>query len=345
MTWVCSTIARLDGSPTFAGYARHGLRFVETMIDLRNGMPHWETDLCGYSIGRHSGEIHAYGLAFAIFALANVARLPDSGAEREMAQQLFAWLDTYHRDPVNGGYHEVTRSNGAKVLHSGLRHRTDAIGGSYGLKSSNTHIHLLEAFVALSAIWPDARVVARINELIDVLTSRFWLEPGRIAWNLRSDWSPAAEAPSFGHAIELSHLILAAAAVVGRKDDSWLIAKAKALVDTALTLHWASMVGLPDNDSSVRTWWVQAEGLAGLAGLFRTTGDERYRALLIRHWTWVRAHQLDGDYGGWLETVSPDGALVGDGRKGWAWKDCYHEVRALLAAAEALSATDWPFAE
>jgi mannose/cellobiose epimerase-like protein (N-acyl-D-glucosamine 2-epimerase family) len=49
---------------------------------------------------------------------------------------------------------------------------------------------------------------------------------------------------------------------------------------------------------------------------------------------------VDAQYSGWFDTLSRDGTRVLRADKGGPWKAVYHEVRALLNAADALRSLD-----
>jgi mannose/cellobiose epimerase-like protein (N-acyl-D-glucosamine 2-epimerase family) len=139
-------------------------------------------------------------------------------------------------------------------------------------------------------------------------------------------------------------LLLAAAEVLGCRDPA-LIAYARGLVDAAIDEAWDEGGGwfdptaqAPSLTEPVKTWWVQAEGLASLAVLHQATAEPRYLALLQRQWDWISNRQIDPLHGGWFESVAADGRVIGSDAKGTMWKDGYHEGRALMIAAASLGA-------
>jgi mannobiose 2-epimerase len=339
MTWVCAQFAAAGGGERFAEFARHGLAMLERMIDRRTGTYHWELDAEGRPCGRFAKAVHAYGQAFAIYGLTAAAQTLGSERALAAAKRLFGWLEAYQYDRRFGGYFELTSLHGRPLLRSRTlrRHAT----GWY--KTLNAHLHLFEAFVALYRLWPDATLRLRLEELIALFTDRWWAQQGRVHGKAERNGRPIPGKSSYGHELELAHLLLDAADALGRAGDPALLAKATALVETALEESWDMAGGFFDPQplheplpELVKIWWVQAEGLAALAALHAATGKADYRARLDRQWEWIRSRQIDAAYGGWFGTVASDGRPMGDDVKGKPWKEIYHEVRAAMVVAKAL---------
>jgi mannobiose 2-epimerase len=343
MTWLAATVAA-GGDDSFRRYARHGIAALGRMIQPESGALHWESDRFSRPCGRYAKQFHAYGQAFAIFGLAAAAKALGSDAALDVAQRIFAYLDDYHHDPDNGGYFEVTNLAGRRVLWGSWRLTHDAIGTRFGLKSQNTHLHLLEAFTELYRIWPDSRLGQRIEELLALFQNQLRQEPGRRFSFTWPDWRAVPGAGSFGHDVELAHLLLAAGEALGRRHDPPLLAYARALLEGAIDEGWHEAGGWFDPTAQERslaepakTWWVQAEGLACLAVLHEATAEPRYLALLRRQWDWIASRQIDPLHGGWFESVAADGRPIGSDAKGTMWKDGYHEGRALMMAVASLA--------
>jgi mannobiose 2-epimerase len=229
------------------------------------------------------------------------------------------------------------------VLWGSGRLKHDAIGTRFGLKSQNTHLHLLEAFTELYRIWPDAQLGGRIEELLALFQNQLRQEPGRRFSFVWPDWRPIIGAGSFGHDLELGHLLLAATEALGRRHDADLLAYAQGLIDAAIDEAWDEAGGWfdptaqqPSLTEPTKTWWVQAEGLASLAVLHQATAEPRYLALLQRQWDWISNRQIDPIHGGWFESIAADGRVIGSDAKGSMWKDGYHEGRASMIAAASL---------
>ena len=132
------------------------------------------------------------------------------------------------------------------VLENGPRRRkvhADAIGVPYGLKSTNAHLHMLEALAALSKVDKREIVKERLREVFLLFRDRLVAEPGALYVLLTPDWRPISTEDSFGHDVETAYLIVEAAHALGIPDDpkSWQVAHL--LVDHALKWGWDSQYG------------------------------------------------------------------------------------------------------
>ena len=67
----------------------------------------------------------------------------------------------------------------------------------------------------------------------------------------------------------------------------------------------------------------------------RTT-DVYFKAFQ-RQWKFIEEHQIDSEFRGLFERVAPDGTPT-NSRKGWIWKEAYHDGRAFLNVSERLRA-------
>lgn len=340
MTWVASKVAE-TGDTRYPEYARHGLRFLaDRMFVEADGSFRWTVTQDGRSTGDYAEQRHAYGSAFAIYALAAVARALQSEEALTLAQGGFTWLESLHDDQF-GGYFECADTAGRPILAPPWGLVKDGIGTVYGHKSQNTHLHLLEAFTELHAVWPNPLLERRLRELMGIFLHRLYVEPGYLHCFVEPDWRPVPGTISHGHDVEAAHLILAAARALGSEDDPEVSAKTQALIDYALQTGWDDENGgffySGDSNGQVldrtKNWWVQAEGLLGLATMLERTGDQRYANALSKQWSWVRDFQIDQEQGGWWANVDQTGQPLGSRDKGDPWKDAYHDGRALLNTA------------
>ncbi len=345
MTWVAAVAAEFapDLREEYLGYARHGLRFLDgVMRDRERGGVYYSLGLDGKP--DRSGEKHAYGLAFAIYAGAAVYRVARDPAALSFAQDTFRWLDEHAHDAANGGYFESLSLEGKPRPGDGRSF--DGIGTLLGFKSMNSHIHLLEAFTELYRVWPDAHLRSRLEELLSVVCDRIAVEPGCLNLFFTPDWRAVPAHDSFGHDVETAFLLLEAAEALGMPEDPRTWSVARSIVDHALEWGFDQELGgfyekgeafAPAHDRS-KVWWTQAEGLNALVLLHERYGKEtsRYFDTLRKQWKFIKEHVIDRRHGGWFPHVSREGAPLGSREKASPWKAAYHDGRALLRCAERL---------
>jgi mannobiose 2-epimerase len=351
MTWLSATLAETGHARAeeFRSYALHGLQFLaHRFAEAGTGSLYWAVDAHGPA-GPYARQRHSYGVSFAIYAFAAVYRATGEALALELAQRAFGWLERYAYDKEHGGYFECTDEAGNPLLAlppGWTGKNRDAIGTPYGLKSQNTHLHLLESFTELARVWPDEKLRERLVEVTEILTQRLLDPNGWLHLFVYANWRPVPGPVSYGHDVEAAHLLMDAAEVLFGEVDATIGAAAGRLIADVLK-HGRDLrhggiynLGSSDGEPTDRTkvWWVQAEALLGLArGLELPMSDRQaYEAALVDTWRWIREHQIDPVHGGWFGYLSEAGHVLGQAEKGDMWKAAYHDGRALLFAARAL---------
>ena len=174
LTWLAAQAALHDPAKAadYLAATRHGAKILgEKLWDREHGGFYWAVDLTGRPAAPFGGEKHVYGIAFGIYAAAGSYHATHDAATLELAKKAFHWLDEHAHDAKHGGYFETLSEKGEPIFSAAGR-TNDAIGTRYGLKSMNTHIHLLEAFAGLYAEWPDPGLRARLDEVFEIVRDK-----------------------------------------------------------------------------------------------------------------------------------------------------------------------------
>ena len=350
LTWLAAAVAKRypAKSRAYKGYSLHGLELLDSRLwDKQHGGLYWSLD--GNGAPLRGGEKHAYGIAFAIYAAAACSQATKDARALSLAKRAYTWLDDHAHDKVHGGYYEALAPDGSPILTApGGSPQSDFIGTRYGLKSMNTHIHLLEALTELYAVWPTPAVRGRLQEVFGLVRDRIAAPPGYLNLFFTPDWRPVPDHDSFGHDLETAYLMVEASTALGHPDDTGTWRIARQLVDHALQVGEDKDYGGFYDSGSVtgpplmtdKIWWTQAEGLNALALMHRRYGKEtpRYWESLLRQWQFIKTHQVDANHGGWHPTVHRDGTVPPGRAKSDEWTECYHQGRALLTVSAALRA-------
>ncbi len=348
MTWLAAEVAARspERREAFQKYAVHGLDWLEKkQWDAKSGGFFWNMAHDGKPL---TTDKHAYGISFGIYATATVAAKLQDERAKALALKTFDWLDKNAHDAKNGGYFEALSREGKPLSNApNAKQPKDQIGTVYGQKSMNTHIHLLEAFTALYAVAPEARVRQRLEEVFSVVRDKVYDQRGFLNLYFEPDWKPVPGADSYGHDVETGFLLLEAAEALGQHEDPKTLAVARKLVDHAVQYGWDNEFGGfydqgPIEGAATHTnkiWWTQAEGLNALLlmhELFGARSPEYYK-LFEAQWSFITRHQLDKKYGDWYGELARDGKpLHPEGDKGGDWKEAYHQSRALMNSADRL---------
>jgi cellobiose epimerase len=339
VAWFFARLARSPyGEPRHLDWSGHGVAFLrERMWDSEHGGFFWAVGPDGPLDSRK----HLYGQAFALFALSEFAHAAGDDGARMLAIALAEQIREEAYDHRHGGYVECRAGDWSEMR----RRAAGTLGYMSRFKTVNTHLHLLEAFSSLAVVHPGERVRDAIRELMGVLCGAA-LGDGEqtFAEPLRRDLKPPRRyRSSYGHDVEGAWLLRRSCRAAGVPDEP-LLPLYRALWQTTLAhgFDWVNG-GVFDSgpaggeaDRREKVWWVQAEALISALELFRWTGEERYRLAFELTLGWVVQHQADRNGGDWHAVVDERGAVSGD--KSGAWKDPYHQGRAVLECLDALGA-------
>lgn len=200
----------------------------------------WDTETGGFfwkgdsRSGRPANaEKHLYGQAFALLALSRYARASGDAHASDLAENLIELIETSH-DEIDGGFHE-SLDRAWNPLPGGT---ISCIGLPAGVKSLNTHLHLLESYTCSYHMMPTARKELRIAELLQLLTGKVMHNPPGCCTDIfTSAWEPIRTGGefrvSYGHDLELAWMLLAARDI-GAPCEEKILSSATALSSDAL---------------------------------------------------------------------------------------------------------------
>ncbi len=109
MTWTAAEAIRQRRVSTeeFSKYVRHGVEFLrDRMWDREMGGFFRAVDPTGNIEPSFGDEKHVYGMAFAIYALANAHAATGDDDALALARDAFHWLEKHAHDARNGGFYD-----------------------------------------------------------------------------------------------------------------------------------------------------------------------------------------------------------------------------------------------
>lgn len=339
--WTFAAAWRARREPRFQELAGRALEWVmDRFWDAEQGGAFWQLDDRGRVV---DDSKQAYGQAFYLYALAECHLAFDSPPALARARNVFELLERHLHDPAHGGYFEARPrdwSAAPVAAHVG--------GGELGAaKSMNTTLHLLEAFTTLYRAWPDARVAARLRELLQLFGERI-LESrtGHLHHYFSADWKVLSDSYTFGHDIEGSWLLCEAAEALGdatrvRQMERVALAIARAVLEEGLAadggLAYEARAGRIVDAG--KEWWPQAEAVVGFLNAWQISRDSRFLEAARRVWDFIERHIVDRVHGDWFWRVTPEGQPDPRLPKVSEWKCPYHSARACLEAMRRLNKT------
>lgn len=346
-----SAQTRLTPDPRNAEAAHRAWHWLRgRLVDPTHGGVFWSVGATGEPIADHK---QVYAQAFAIYALTAYHRMlcaeqktPASGDSPalELALDIMALVETHAHDPLEGGYFEGCTREWQVLTGARLSELEPPAP-----KSTNTSLHVLEAYTELLRCRRSDLLAQRLRELIEIFLTRLWL-PAQRCFGLFFDreWRNQTSQVSWGHDIEAAWLLVRACDVLG--DD----ALRQRAVDLSLQVADAvlargihedgSLLGEGSFDGRVtddrRHWWVQAEAMVGFWDIWQLRGRARHAEAARRNWQYIERHHIDREGGDWFKVLDAQGRVIQAIPKAGPWECPYHHVRAGLEMHERLLGLD-----
>jgi cellobiose epimerase len=262
----------------------------------------------------------------------------DKQAAQE-ALDLFRVIDQHAHDNEHGGYRIAFTADWQFIKD--YKEGPNA-AGSFGRKSYDWHLGLVEALATLYDVTGDPEVKARLEELLDIFVNKIIdSEVGYGRYYFHDDWSVAdrdgdSKQCEYGLDLEASWLIVEAAQRVGRPQDPKIRRASLALVDHALRYGFDKEHGgvyrtgpatEPATNKNME-WWQQCEAMVALLNAYQLTGDPKYWQSFDLEARFFMEHFVDHQYGEVYTALFYDGKV--DDTKVDPWKAPYHVTRAFL---------------
>ena len=332
IVWAFSAAHRVRPQPVYREMAERAFEFVMNKFwDAQHGGAFWRLSDTGKVID-DSKKI--YGHAFYIYALAEFHRAFGSHAALARAKELFELIELHAHDAKFGGYVEVCRRDWSEAGADARLSDKDM----NEKKSMNNHLHVLEAYTNLHRVWLDARVAARLRELIEIFLTRILdARTKHLHHFFDEQWNVRSNTYTFGHDIEASWLLCEAVeelhdATLSQRIQPVAVQMAETVFNEALGADggvcYEGKVGAIVDAG--RECWPQAEALVGFLNAFEISGDQKLLAAALRVWNFIQQHLIDRVHGEWFWRIAPDGRPDQKLPKVSEWKGPYHATRACL---------------
>jgi len=328
MIYSLATGSALGGPQGWLGAAAQGVEFLLGRFrDTEHDGWFWSVTQAGAPVEMAK---RMYGHAFVVFALSEYARIARDRRALAAAVHTCALCAHHFWDDAHGGVGEECGRDWSPV----------ARGHTMG-----THLHALEALLALNQAAGGNHYGAHIRTVADLVTTRM-VDPdlGCGIEHFAADWMPEAEGKrglvNYGHNLEAAWLLLR----VQRADPNPVYR------DTARGfLEYVFRFGLdgahggifshgPRNQPATereKVWWVQCEALPAFLLGYLEFGDDRYFGAFRNVWDFCLKCLHDPEFGEWYPVAEENG-IPREINKGGTWKAAYHVTQALAYASEYL---------
>jgi mannobiose 2-epimerase len=344
--WSFSEAYRRYPDPAYQRMASACLKFLrEKMWDKQHGGYYFMVSREGNIIDS-SKQLNP--MSYVMEGLAEYAlAFHDNQVARE-ALDLFEVIDQHAHDGRYGGYRIAFTSDWQWIKDYKDGPNAE---GSFGRKSYDWHLGLVEALATLYDVTGDARVRARLEELLDIFVNKIIdADTGYGRYYFNDDWSVAdrngdSRECEYGLDLEASWLLTEAAERVGRSRDARIRRASLALVDHALRdgfdkerggIYRLGPAAGPAKNKDME-WWQQMEALVAFLNAYQYTGDPKYWQAFDLEARFVMDRFVDHEHGEVYTALFHDGKI--DDEKVGPWKAPYHVTRAFLEIISRLGGT------
>ena len=197
--WFFSSAAKCLKDESLLKDAEHAYRFmVEHCVDQELGGVYWSVNYDGTVC---DDTKHTYNQAFAIYALAAYARATGKQEPIQLAWKIFDIIESKCRD--EGGYLEADTRDFKPASNDKLSEN-----GVMATRTMNTLLHVFEGYSGLYQATKDARLEARIREMMDIFVSKIYnYDLHRQEVFFDADYNTLIDLHSYGHDIESAWLL------------------------------------------------------------------------------------------------------------------------------------------
>ena len=298
--------------------------------DADLGGVYWEVDYRGCATNTKK---QVYAQAFCIYALAEYYKYCANTKALTWAMELFDLLEAHSYDPKLKGYIEAFDEKWGSI--EDLRLSDKELNAP---KTTNTHLHVLEAYTTLYEVTKDPKVKNALLGIYDLFLNRIFKKDNHLDLFFTNDWQSLSSEISFGHDIETAWLLIHGAKTIGdqelqRKTENLLLSVTNTFVAEALDQDFGVINAIDpmteklDND---KHWWPQAEAMVGLVYAWKITNDDSFFNMGYKVWQFIKNHIIDHKNGEWFFRVDVDGVPYTSEDKVGPWKCPYHNSRALI---------------
>ena len=323
--WTFSAAFRWNNDPKFMSLADRAYRFIEEHF--------YDRDHGGYVWSLHpdkrieNGKKQVYAQAFVIYAFTEYAAATGMQEPREKALKLARLIEEKAFDRGKNGYLEAFSREWGEI--DDLRLSDIDMNEK---KTTNTHLHIIEAYTRLHNQTEDPYLRERLLNLLYIFTNIILQRDHHMG--LFYD-----EASGFlvAFKLEAAWLLYQAALAAGENETTDLLRSTSEKMATAVLLALNREGGLIHEGnrnagivSGELEWWAQAEAIVGFLNCYETTGDEAWldRALGVKDY--IDNYFIDRLKGEWYYRVDRSGKPIPEYEKAGPWKCPYHTTRMCL---------------
>ena len=340
-TRILWTFSRANNFYKDSRYDKECLRAFEYLYDhfddKTSGGVYWEVDFTGKPTNRRK---QVYAQAFCIYALSEYYKYSKNSKALIWAMELYNLLEEKAYDNEFDGYIEAFNENWGAIQDLRLSEKD-----LNAPKTTNTILHILEAYTTLYEITGDDQVEQGLKRLITLFLGRIFNYQNHLKLFFTKDWKTMSTEISYGHDIEAAWLLCHAARILGdstliNKTDEMLVAVVKTFSSEAIDMDFGIWNARNSENQVIdkdKHWWPQAEAMVSLCYAWIKTKDISYFNSSRQIWEFTKTNIIDAKNGEWFFRVNANGDPYTFEDKVGPWKGPYHNSRALIEIISVLN--------
>lgn len=304
--------------------------------DYEFGGVFWELDHLGKPTKMRK---QVYAQAFCIYSLSEYYRYSKNPKAILWALELFRLIEDRAYDKINGGYVEAYDRKWNSIEDMRLSEKD-----LNAPKTTNTHLHILEAYTVLFEMTGNPVVENALTNLMKLFHERIFEQNNHMKLFFTTEWKKLSTEISFGHDIEAVWLMLYGSRmlqnqVLLKRTEELTKKVTKTFINEALDTEFG-VINSKDSETleldTDRHWWPQAEAMVGLLYNWKITNDSSYFSICKQIWAFITEHIIDHENGEWFFRVDHNGEPYLEENKIGPWKCPYHNCRALIEILQLL---------
>ncbi len=333
--WTFSALSQRFDDPDSLSAADHAYDFLMNHLwdDVHGGI-YWMVDYKGNPLEEKK---ITYAQSFAIYGLSEYAKVRPQSMALKKAIALYEMLEEKVYDAKRKLYREEFTRDWTALTPFLLTHEEKNAS-----HTTNTLLHLTEAYTNLYLVWPDEKLKARIEFLITAFTDHVFQDGCYCAQVFDDAWMPLHQDISYGHDIETAWLLQETSSIVPLGEDlkKRLDRMTYSIARTALEKGLLKSGALASESSAetedILVWWVQAEAVIGFYHTYEITGEERFKEAAVSVHAFIEKHFIDPRQNSeWFSRLSGLGEPLSSLKGNFLtpehlsdhWKGPYHTVR------------------
>jgi mannobiose 2-epimerase len=336
--WTYSAVYKKFEEEKYLELARRAYDYLEKSFrDTEEGGIFWMLDYKGDPIDTKK---QIYAQAFCIYALAEYYAISNSAYALNWAIEIFELIEEHSFDHEYPGYFEALDRNWNPKVDVRLSEKEPNVN-----KTLNTHLHIFESYTNFLKVWRNGKLKKQLKQLTNIILDKI-IDSKTGHFNLFFDerWNLKSNLFSYGHDIEGSWLLVAAAELLGDKALTERLRKASLRLANITLEEGLDKDGGVMNDGDIngvidtdKHWWPQAEAMVGTLNAFQISGNRKFLDASYNCWNFVKKHVIDYENGEWFFRVTREGnPYYAEEYKLGPWKAPYHNARACLELLERL---------